>query len=152
MIKRITNPKEADVLAKDIRDIFTSSDDYNLGHHFLDHDVDSILSVLNNKESLFWNCFVWANEENSKFDSIIVFLRSNDMKFGVEIFSEFLWLSKNPKVGYKLLKTATDFARKNGFKYISMSHTEKNPQKEKLSRFYEKLGFRRDCVSYIAEL
>jgi len=33
-----------------------------------------------------------------------------------------------------------------------MSHTEKNPQKEKLSRFYEKLGFRRDCVSYIAEL
>jgi hypothetical protein len=152
MIKRITNPEEAKVLSKDIRDIFTSEDENDMGHYFLDHDVDSILGVLNNKQSLFWNCFVWANEEDSKFDSIIIFLRDNSPKFGVEIFTEYLWLSKNPKVGFKLLKTATEFARNNGFNYISMSHTEKNPQKEKLSRLYNKLGFKKDCVSYIAKL
>lgn len=152
MIKRVTNPKEAEVLSKDIADIFSSYEESEIGHYYLDHNVDSILSVFNNKQSLFWNCFVWANEENSKFDSVIIFMRDNNPKFGIEIFTEYLWLSKNPKVGFKLLKTATDFARSNGFEYISMSHTEKNPQRDKLSRLYNKLGFKKDCTSYIGKL
>ena len=152
MIKRITNPKEAEALAKDIREIFPSIDDNSIGHYFLEHNVDSILEVFNNKQSLYCSCFVWANEEDSKFDSIVVFLRDNNPKFGSEIFTEYLWLSKNPKIGFKLLKTAIDFARANNFEYISVSHTEKNPQKEKLARLYEKLGFKKDCVSYIAKL
>lgn len=152
MIKRITNPLEAEVLAKDIRDIFSESDDDNMGHKFLPHNMNSILDFFNDKKTLFWSCFVWANQENNKFDSVIIFLRDKNPKFDEELFSEYLWLSKNPKVGFKLLKTATSFARENGFKYISMSHTEKNPQKNKLARLYNKLGLEKDSTTYIGKL
>jgi GNAT superfamily N-acetyltransferase len=54
--------------------------------------------------------------------------------------------------GFKLLSTAIKFARKKEFKYIIMSTAVKHPKSEKISRFYERMGFLKDSITYIAKL
>ena len=54
--------------------------------------------------------------------------------------------------GFKLLSTAIKFARKKEFKYIIMSTVVKHPKSEKISRFYERMGFLKDSITYIAKL
>ena len=69
-----------------------------------------------------------------------------------KVFSEYIWLSANPKVGYKLFATAIKFARNNGFENISMGISEKSPKKDKVKSLYKRLGFIKVSESYIAKL
>ena len=151
MIKRITNPEEFNVLIGEI-DLLFKYENENEGH-FLKHNKEYIINAFSHKHILAWDFFVWANLNNSdKFDSIIAFLNHKNEKFGEEIFAEYLWLSKNPKVGHRLIGKALKFAREKEFKYVMMSCAEANPKSKKVARFYKKMGFVKDSETYIAKL
>jgi|TARA_R100000458_G_scaffold58377_1_gene66286 hypothetical protein len=151
VIKRITNPEEFNVLIGEI-DLLFKYENENEGH-FLKHNKEYIINAFSHKHILAWDFFVWANvNEENKYDAIIAFVNNKNEKFGEEIFTEYLWLSKNGRIGHKLLVKALDFARQKEFKYVSMSCVHKHPKSEKVSNFYKRLGFVKDCETYIAEL
>jgi hypothetical protein len=151
MISRILNPKELRAVLDDLDNLFSPKEEL-IGHQILTHDKESIINSFGNTNLLAWDVFVWANKQGETYDGVIVFINDKNIKFNKCIFSEFLWLSKNPKSGFKLLKTAVAFAREKGFEYITTSCTEKNPQSKKLARVYKNLGFLKDSEIYIAKL
>jgi hypothetical protein len=150
-IHRITNPKEFNQLIDDMNCLF-SFENGNSGHQLLQHNPDVIKASFGHVQILNWDLFVWGHKTGSRYDSCIMFFNDKNAKFGVAIFSEFLWLSKNPKVGYKLFKTACDFARSKKFEYISMSTVVNHPKHEKIKSFYSKMGFLKDSEIYISKL
>jgi hypothetical protein len=150
-IKRITNPEEFKVVLDDLMELF-KQDDVDNAHQLLKHNVESIKNSFSHKSILAWDFFLWANFNGTKFDALIAFINDKNIKFNENIFSEYLWLSKNPKVGYKLLTTAIKYAKENSFKYISMNTVIKHPKHEKLKSFYTKLGFLKDSETYISKL
>lgn len=152
MIKRILDPKEFKILLNDIDSLF-KFENKEQGHALLSHDKEYIFNAFGDKSLLAWDFFVWAHlNEDNKFDAMIAFLNNKNEKFGKEIFAEYLWLSKNPKVGQKLLGTAIKFAREKEFEYVMMSCVEAHPKARKVAKFYEKMGFIKDSETYIAKL
>ena len=85
-------------------------------------------------------------------DYLQLFKNHKNEKFGEEIFTEYIWLSKNPRVGYKLLATALKFAKEKEFKYVMMSRVMAHSKSDKVARFYRKMGFVKDSETYIAKL
>ncbi len=150
-IKRITNPDEFSRVIDDLHSLF-KQEDKNSGHQLLLHNADMIKSCFGHVSILTWDLYCWANETNGKYDAIICFMNDKNPKFGEKIFSEFLWLSKNPNVGYKLFRTATKFAKENEFFAVCMSTVVKHPKHEKIKHFYERMGFLKDSETYIAKL
>ena len=152
MIKRITDPSEFRRLSDEIFVLFEHENE-NEAHPFIRYNKEYILNALGDKNVLAWNFFVWANlNEHNKFDAIIAFVNNRSEKFGEELFSEYIWLSKNPTVGYRLLVTALKFAREKEFKYVTMNRVMAHPKSDKVARFYEKIGFIKDSETYIAKL
>ena len=153
MIKRITNPSEFKKLLDDIFDLFEHHENKNEGHYLLKHSKEQIVNAFAHKHLLVWDFFVWANEDDDgNFDAMIAFVNEKNEKFGEEIFSEYLWLSDNPRVGHKLLGVALKFAKEKEFKYVIMNCVSAHPKAEKIARFYKKMGFVKDSESYIAKL
>jgi hypothetical protein len=150
-IKRITNPVEFNELIDDLDSLF-EYENQNQGHKLLKHNAETIKAAFGHPSILAWDLFVWANKEDGKFDSCIMFFNEKSVKFGELVFSEYLWLSKNPKVGYALFRQAVGFAKKNGFKFISMSTVKSHPKHEKVKSFYERIGLLEDCITYIGKL
>ncbi len=150
-IKRITNPVEFGKLIDDLYILF-KEEDVSGGHQLLSHNAETIKSCYGHSALLAWDVFVWGNETNGKFDAGIIFLNEKSVKFGCVIFSEFLWLSRNPRVGYKLFKTATSFAKAKGFKTLCMSTVVKSPKHEKVKSFYNRIGLLKDSETYICKL
>ena len=152
MIKRITNPLEFKKVVADIFELF-SLENEKMGHALLKHNQEHIVNSFADKTLLAWDFFVWANlGKSGKFDGIIAFVNNKNEKFGEQIFSEYIWLSKNGRAGGKLLGTAIKFARKKEVKYIIMNTVVNHPKSPKIARFYEKMGFLKDSTSYIAKL
>ena len=92
------------------------------------------------------------NIENDKYNGFIAFFNDKSEKFNESIFSQYAWFSSNERCGYKLLATALKFAKEKEFKYVSMDSVTNNPKHKKLQKFYEKMGFKEDSVTYIAKL
>jgi hypothetical protein len=151
MIKRILDPEDFKILADDIFNYFNLENEES-GHYFLIHDKQSIINNFANKYILAWDVFVWANFNGKNYDSVVIFINDKSVKFNQPIFLEFIWLSKNPKVGYKLFKEAVSFARARKFKYICMSRVYKHPKSEKVKNFYEKMGLIKDTQTFIGKL
>jgi len=151
MIKRILDPEEFKVLASDISKLFEWENEHE-GHYFLKHDKDTIANSFANKYLLAWDMFVWANHNGENYDAVIMFFNDKSAKFNSKVFSEYLWLSKNPKVGYKLFKEAMNFARHNKYKHVTMSRVIKHPHSHRVKSFYEKMGFIKDTETFITEL
>ncbi len=152
MIKRILDPQEFKVLLDDIFPLF-DMENKKQGHALLKHNKEYIFNAFGDKSILAWDFFVWVNyNSQGKFDAVIAFLNNKNEKFGEEIFAEYIWLSKNPKMGQKLLGTAMKFAREKEFKYVMMSCVEAHPKSRKVAKFYEKMGFIKDSETYIAKL
>lgn len=150
-ITRILDTKEAHKVADDLMELF-QEEDIHEGHVFLKHDIKTIKLAMCNSAFLTWDFFIWANQTNGKYDAVIVFYNDKNIKFGIKVFNEFVWLSKNPKVGFKLLKEALNFAKENDFKYVMMSSVIKNKKHKKVTDFYKKFGFEKDTESYIMKL
>jgi hypothetical protein len=151
MIKRIVNPNEFNQLLDDIFELF-ELDDQEAGHAILRHDKESIKANYSHTSILAWDFFVWGHKNKNKFDAVIAFINDKNVKFGVKIFHEFVWLSKNPKVGYKLFSEASEFARRNDFEYMIMNTVLKNPSYPKVKSFYTKMGMVKDSETYICKL
>ena len=112
MIKRILDPAQFKTLLDEIFDLF-EMENREQGHALLKHNKEYIFNAFGNESILTWDFFVWGNlNDEGKFDAVIAFLNNKNEKFGEEIFSEYIWLSKNPRVGQKLLGTAMKVARK----------------------------------------
>lgn len=150
-IERILKIEDVHQALDDLMDLFFTENSEQ-GHQFLLHDLQSIKKSLINVSMLTWDFFIWANKKEDKYDAIIIFVNDKNIKFGIPIFSEFLWLSKNPKVGYKLLKQAILFAKSKNFKYITMSTVVKSLKYKKLKSFYKKIGLVKDSENYIGKL
>tara|TARA_R100000008_G_scaffold39370_2_gene22529 strand:+ start:4278 stop:4736 length:459 start_codon:yes stop_codon:yes gene_type:complete len=152
MIKRLTNPAEFKIALDDIFDLFGYENE-NEGHQLLRHNKEYISNAFADESVLVWDFFVWANlNEHNKYDATIAFSNQKNEKFGEEIFSEYIWMSANPNVGYKLLTTALKFAKEKEFKYVTMTCAMGHPKAQKIGRFYEKMGFVKDSETYIAKL
>ena len=153
MIERIFTGAKFKALVDDIFDLFGEENKHEAHQCGLLHDQQSIISNLGHESLLQWDVFVWGNKnKEGKYDAIVIFINDKNVKFNKFIFSEFVWLSKNPKVGYKLFKTAIDYARERGFEYVSVSSVEKTKKSERNEKFYKKLGFLKDATTYIAKL
>jgi len=152
VIKRITNKSDFKKVLDDLDDLF-NYENQNEAHHFLKYNKEYIFNAFGEDSMLAWNFFVWANlNEKNKYDAIIAFLNHRSEKYGEEIFSEYIWLSKQSSMGYKLLATALKFAKEKEFKYVTMNRVMKHPKSDKVARFYEKMGFVKDTETYIAKI
>jgi hypothetical protein len=151
MIKRILDPEEFKVVAADIFELHEYDLEHS-AHHFIRHNKESVIENFANKYLLCWKVFVWAHYNGEQWDAVILFIEDTNPMFGTKMFSEHIWLSKNPKVGYKLLTTALKFAKKKEFNVVVMSAVEKHPGSDKVKKFYKQLGFKKDSETYIAKL
>lgn len=151
MIKRITDPQEFKKAADNIYELFSEDEIY--GHQFdLKHNKDIIVNSFSHPKTLAFDVFVWANLENDNYDAIGIFINDKSVKFGEPILTEFLWLSKNPKAGFKILKEATKLAREKNIKYVCLTSVENHPLSERNERVYKKLGFKKDSTVFIGKL
>jgi len=152
MITRITDPEKFKIVIEDCAELFFK-ENQETGHACdLLHNKETIKASFSNKQLLVYDVFVWANYENGIYDAIGIFILDKSAKFGVEILSEFLWISKNPKQGFKILKKATELARKKNIKYIMLATSAKNPNSPRYERLYKKLGFQKDSTIFIGKL
>jgi len=153
MIKRIINAEQFNKVADDVSDCLNLKGEDNTYHYFLPNGVESMKKAFAHDKMLAFNVFAWANlNSKDKYDAVIIFLKDKGPRHGLEIFSEYVWLSANPHAGYKLLATAIKYARDSGFKHIQMGCSEKSPNKNKVKSLYRRLGFIKDSESYIAKL
>jgi len=153
MIKRIISSEQFGKVVDHVSDYLNLNDESNNYYHLLPNNGESLKQAFGHDKMLAFNVFVWANlNDHDKYDAAIIFLKDRSPKHGVELFSEYIWLSANPKVGYKLLATAIKFARDNSFEYIQMGISENSPTKHKVKSLYGKLGFLKASESYIAKL
>jgi rhamnose utilization protein RhaD (predicted bifunctional aldolase and dehydrogenase) len=149
-IKRIVNPIEFCRVIDDLDNIF--KEDKDLNNSLLKYDSESIKRNFSNNKLLNWDLFVWANFNGESYDSMICFLNEKNVFFNEQIFSQYLWLSKNKKTGYKLFSTAIKFAKEKDFKYVKCKTCTDNTQEEKVKSFYEKIGLIKESETYICEL
>jgi len=153
MIKRIVSSEQFSKVVDNVSDYLNLDDESNNYYHLLPNNGESLKQAFGHDKMLAFNVFVWANlNDQNKYDAAIIFLKDRSPKHGVELFSEYIWLSANPKVGYKLFATAIKFARDNGFEYIQMGISENSPTRHKVKSLYGKLGFLKASESYIAKL
>ena len=153
MIKRIVTADEFCKAVDDVSDYLSLNEEDNNYYHLLPNNTDTLKKAFGHDKMLVFNVFVWANlNKDNKYDAGIIFIKEKSPKHGVETFSEYIWLSANPTVGYKLLATAVKFARESGYENILMGISEKSPKKDKVKNFYRKLGFIKSAETYIAKL
>lgn len=152
VIKKIVDVATLQEVVKDIEELHRQ-DNEKYGHALnLRHDHKLILNSLSHESLLNWNIHVWSHFNGQKWDALFIgFIRKSE-KFNKKVMDEYIWLSKNPKVGVKLFKIAEDFARKNGCEYMFTSVVENHPLKNKIKSFYEKNSFRKDSELFVKSL
>lgn len=145
MIRKVTNPTDYLSLLDDL-DSLWAVENVSAGH-VLPIKKESLAQVAN-AQLLTWNYHVWASSNN---DAAIMFSAENSLLFGEVIFQEIFWLSKNPKLGIKLLKVAMDFARSKGWEHIMLGSSVRMGD-GRLEKFYKKMGLQKDSECYIGEI
>ena len=149
-IKRIVNPIEFCKVIDDLNNLFKEDECFNAS--LLKYNAESIKRNFSNNKLLNWDLFVWANFNGEKYDAMICFLNEKNVFLNEQIFSQYLWLSKNKKIGYKLFSTAIKFAKEKDFKYVKCKTCIDNIQSKKVKSFYEKIGLIKESETYICEL
>ena len=150
--KKIISIEEWKSVANDIANLF-EEDNKRFGHaHDLKHDSDLIIKSLSHESLLIWNIHVWAHFNGEKWDAIFIGIIRKSEKFNKKVMDEYLWLSKNPRAGFKLYKLAEKYAREQNCEYISMNVVENHPLSDKIKSFYKKIDFKKDVETYMKKL
>ena len=147
MIKRIFEIDDLEKLASDITEL-----DPPNHHNYVAYNFEAMRRTFAHKSILAWDFFLWGNIENDKYNGFVAFLGDKSEMFEESIFSHYAWFSSNERCGYKLLVTALKFAKEKEFDCVAMYSLINNPKHKKIQKFYEKMGFKKDAVSYIAKL
>lgn len=151
MIKKITSSAEFIACCHDI-DSLMRTDNAKYQHVFGPICKDSMIRSWGHDSLLNNTMHVWANIENAKADSMIMFHDSIESKCGKRIFNEFFWVSSNVKVSFSLLTKALDFAKMKNIEYVSVSSYENHPKAKRLREIYKKIGFIKDSETYIKRI
>jgi hypothetical protein len=148
-IKKIVTVSEWIEVANDISELH-KDDNEKYGHACgLKHDTDLITNALSHEALLLWNMHVWAHFNGEKWDGMFIAQIRKSEKFNKKAMEEYLWLSKNPKVGISLYKTAFNYAKIQGCHYMLMNVAENHPKSNKIKSLYKKLGYQKDTESYL---
>lgn len=122
------------------------------GHVGAKINVENFLRSWADQRLLSFNLHVWANLENDYYDSCIMFQAVENPLLGDKQWQEYFWVSKNPRLGVKLLNVALSFARQAGFRRYIMGTVENYPNSKNVRRFYEKLGMKKDSELWVGLL
>ena len=96
MIKRIVSAEQFNKAADDISDYLNLKAEGNNYHYLLPNGVESMKQAFAHDKMLAFNVFMWANlNDSGKYDATIIFLKERGPRHGLEIFSEYVWLSRN---------------------------------------------------------
>jgi hypothetical protein len=148
-IKKIVTVSEWQLVGSHISELhFEDNEIYNHACK-LKHDTSLIIKALSHESLLLWNMHVWAHFNGEKWDALFIAQIRKSEKFNKKGMEEYLWLSKNSKVGIKLYKTAIEYAKSQSCDYILMNLVENHPKSVKLKSLYKKLGYQKDTESYI---
>jgi hypothetical protein len=150
-IKKITNPEEFSKIWKDLDKIF-SQENERYGHAFSKISAQSIINSWAHPSLLANTMHTWASINNGEADGLIMCLESMNTVLGEKVFNEFFWISKNPRISFKLLRQAEKFAKNKKIRLMSVSCVENYPTSSKLKKVYQKLGFVKDSETYIKKL
>ena len=173
MIKEVKSINHFDKLAREWNcpenKIFWTHQSCRQGRHF---DPDSIEK---NLKSLFISTLqtgevlpfikMWSFEENDRSLAGCVFSGNKNFMMNEKIFEEILWqvpgkyasTIKHKKIMIELLKTAENYARKSGFKVISISRDPQlhNFTKEKnsgIKNYYTRNNYEAAAIQYFKTL
>ena len=101
------------------------------------------------------NLVGWFSEDNSKIEGGILFSIVSDIFTNKILLKEIFWFvlpeKRNSWVAYKLIKEAEKFATENNIDSIFMAHMA-NPNPEKLSIFYKKIGYNFVQAEYLKKI
>ena len=101
------------------------------------------------------NLVGWFSEDNSKIEGGILFSIVSDIFTNKILLKEIFWFvlpeKRNSWVAYKLIKEAEKFATENNINSIFMAHMA-NPNPEKLSMFYKKIGYNFVQAEYLKKI
>lgn len=101
------------------------------------------------------NLVGWFSEDNSKIEGGILFSIVSDIFTNKILLKEIFWFvlpeKRNSWVAYKLIKEAEKFATENNIDSIFMAHMA-NPNPEKLSMFYKKIGYNFVQAEYLKKI
>jgi len=150
-IKKIINPEEFAKVWDDL-EIYFREENKNYGHRYLPISKQSVIDSWGHTALLNNTMHVWANLENGEAKGVVMFLEYMNTTFGEKIFTEYFWISNDPKKSFSLLKTALSFAKKKGIKYATVSCVENYPTSERLKKVYQKMGFHKDTETFIKKL
>lgn len=101
------------------------------------------------------NLVGWFSEDNNKIEGGILFSIVSDIFTNKILLKEIFWFvlpeKRNSWVAYKLIKEAEKFATENNIDSIFMAHMA-NPNPEKLSMFYKKIGYNFIQAEYLKKI
>jgi len=97
----------------------------------------------------------WFSEENDKVEGGILFSIVIDIFTNKILLKEIFWFvlpeKRNSWIAYKLIKEAEKYAMNNNIDSIFMAHMA-NPNPEKLSKFYKKIGYNFVQAEYLKKI
>lgn len=101
------------------------------------------------------NLVGWFSEDDNKIEGGILFSIVSDIFTNKILLKEIFWFvlpeKRNSWVAYKLIKEAEKFATENNIDSIFMAHMA-NPNPEKLSMFYKKIGYNFIQAEYLKKI
>lgn len=101
------------------------------------------------------NLVGWFSDDNNKIEGGILFSIVSDIFTNKILLKEIFWFvlpeKRNSWVAYKLIKEAEKFATENNIDSIFMAHMA-NPNPEKLSMFYKKIGYNFIQAEYLKKI
>ena len=146
MIRKVTNPSDYLELLE-VLDREWKFENQTIAHVL--PISKSGLSQLANAQVLTWEYHVWATKDNK---SVLIFHGGFSPLFGIKVFQEVLWISKDKRSGLKMLEIAKSFARNSGFETFIMGRAFKTPRSERLIKIYDKMNLKKDAEVWIGKL
>jgi len=150
-IKKIVNPEEFSSICNDL-ELHYREENKIYGHRYLSISKQTMIDSWGHTALLNNTMHVWANLEDGEARGLIMFLEHMNPTFGERIFTEYFWLSNNPRKSFSLFKTALSFAKRKGMKYATVTCVENYPTSERLKKVYQKMGFQKDSETFIKKL